>query len=86
MTPATADLPRTRRTYDHRFREQVVRCGASAVARHVHIPRSTASSWRRRGVRPELNPRKGTRIRAVGISAGDLAVGEEGIRKHSAES
>ena len=52
MTPATQPLPRTRRAYDHRLREQVVRCGAKVVARHVHIPRSTASSWRRRGLRP----------------------------------
>ena len=52
MTPATAALPRTRRAYDHRLREQVVRCGAKVVARHVQIPRSTASTWRRRGLRP----------------------------------
>jgi len=52
MTPATQPLPRTRRAYDHRLREQVVRCGAKVVARHVQIPRSTASTWRRRGLRP----------------------------------
>lgn len=52
MTAATAALPRTRRAYDHRLREQVVRCGAKVVARHVQIPRSTASTWRRRGLRP----------------------------------
>ena len=49
MTVATAVLPRTRRAYDHRLREQVVRCGAKVVARHLQIPRSTASTWRRRG-------------------------------------
>jgi hypothetical protein len=52
MTPATPALPRTRRAYDHRLREQVVRCGSKVVARHVQIPRSTASTWRRRGLRP----------------------------------
>jgi putative transposase len=41
-----------RRTYDHRLREHVVRCGAKAIARHVQIPRLTVSSWRRRGLRP----------------------------------
>ncbi len=41
-----------RRAYDHRLREHVVRCGAKAIARHVQIPRSTVSSWRRRGLRP----------------------------------
>jgi transposase InsO family protein len=52
MTVVTAVLPRTRRAYDHRLREQVVRCGAKVVASHVQIPRSTASTWRRRGLRP----------------------------------
>jgi hypothetical protein len=52
MTAATAALPRTRRAYDHRLREQVVRYGAKVVAGHVQIPRSTASTWRRRGLRP----------------------------------
>ena len=52
MTPATQPLPRTRRAYDHRFREQVARFGAKVVARQVQIPRSTASTWRRRGLRP----------------------------------
>ena len=45
-------LPRTRRAYDHRLREHVVRCGASAVAKHVQIPRATVSTWRQRGIRP----------------------------------
>jgi len=52
MTPSMPALPRARRVYDHRLREQVVRCGAKVVARHVQIPRSTASAWRRRGLRP----------------------------------
>jgi hypothetical protein len=52
MTPANSTGPRQRRTYDHRLREHVVRCGAKTMARHVHIPRSTVSTWRRRGVRP----------------------------------
>jgi len=54
MTPATQTLPRTRRAYDHRFREQVARFGAKVVARQVQIPRSTASTWRRRGLRPVI--------------------------------
>ena len=52
MTAAISDASRTRRTYDHRLREHVVRCGTMAVARHVQIPRSTVSTWRRRGLRP----------------------------------
>jgi putative transposase len=54
MTPATSALPRTRRAYDHRLREQVLRCGAKSIARHVQIPRSTVSTWRRRGFRPVI--------------------------------
>jgi hypothetical protein len=49
---SSARPPRVRRAYDHRLREHVVRCGAKAIARHVQIPRSTVSSWRRRGLRP----------------------------------
>ena len=52
MTLAILDTPHTRRGYDHRLRGQVVRCGAKVVARHIQIPRSTASTWRRRGLRP----------------------------------
>jgi len=52
MTPTILNAPRTRRVYDHRLREHVVRCGALAVAKHVQIPRSTVSTWRRRGLRP----------------------------------
>ena len=52
MTAAISDASRTRRTYDHRLREHVVRCGTMAVAKHVQIPRSTVSTWRRRGLRP----------------------------------
>ena len=50
--PAALDAPCVRRAYDHRLREHVVRCGARTLARHVHIPRSTVSTWRRRGIRP----------------------------------
>jgi hypothetical protein len=52
MTPGIWDASQTRRTYDHRLREHVVRCGTMAVAKHVQIPRPTVSTWRRRGLRP----------------------------------
>ena len=41
-----------RRAYDHRLREHVLRSGARSLARHVPIPRSTISTWLRRGLRP----------------------------------
>jgi hypothetical protein len=41
-----------RRAYDHRLREHVVRSGARSLARHLPIPRSTISTWQRRGLRP----------------------------------
>ena len=50
------DTPRstaqTRCAYDHRIREQVVRTGTRCLPKHVTIPRSTVSTWRRRGSRP----------------------------------
>jgi hypothetical protein len=52
MTPAIPNPPHSRRAYDHRLRERVVRCGTSAVSKHVQIPRSTVSTWRPRGLRP----------------------------------
>ena len=55
MTPAIPPAPHTRRAYDHRLRDHVVRCGAKTVARHVQIPRSTVSTWRRRGLRPVVS-------------------------------
>jgi len=42
----------TRCAYDHRIREQVVRTGTRCLPKHVTIPRSTVSTWRRRGSRP----------------------------------
>ena len=48
---ATA-TPRTRCTYDHRLRDQVVRSGTRCLPKHVAIPRSTVATWRRRGSRP----------------------------------
>jgi hypothetical protein len=48
----TSPAPRTRRAYDHRLREHVLRSGARSLARHVVIPRSTISTWQRRGIRP----------------------------------
>jgi putative transposase len=41
-----------RRAYDHRLREHVVRSGARSLGRQVAIPRSTVSTWQRRGLRP----------------------------------
>src|SRR5450631_4124287 len=52
MTPVISNPPHARHAYDHRLRERVVGCGASGVAKHVQIPRSTVSTWRRRGLRP----------------------------------
>jgi putative transposase len=52
MVSAPSPTPRCRRAYDHRLREQVVRSGARSLARHVAIPRSTVSTWQRRGLRP----------------------------------
>ena len=42
----------TRRVYDHRIREQVLRTGIRCLPRHLAIPRSTVGTWRRRGLRP----------------------------------
>ena len=47
-----AATPQPRRAYDHRLREQVLRTGTRALTRHLAIPRSTVSTWRRRGLRP----------------------------------
>jgi hypothetical protein len=55
MTPAISAQPHAPRAYDHRLREHVVRCGAKTVAKHVQIPRSTVSTWRRRGLRPVVS-------------------------------
>jgi putative transposase len=53
MTVAAA-TPQPRRAYDHRLREQVLRAGTRALTRHLAIPRSTVSTWRRRGLRPVI--------------------------------
>ena len=42
---------RARRAYDHRLRDQVVRTGTRCLPKHIAIPRSTVSTWRRRGHR-----------------------------------
>ena len=52
MAPTASAAARTRRAYDHRLREHVIRCGGKSIVKHVQIPRSTVSSWRRRGLRP----------------------------------
>ena len=51
MDIATA-TPRTRRAYDQRLRDHVVRIGTRCLPNHVAIPRSTVSTWRRRVSRP----------------------------------
>jgi transposase InsO family protein len=51
MTGDLVATSQTRRTYDHRIREQVCRTGKRCLPRHLAIPRSTVSSWHRRGVR-----------------------------------
>ena len=54
MNTLTA-APRTRRAYDHRLREQVIRSGPRCLPKHVAIPRSTVSTWTRRGLRPVVS-------------------------------
>jgi hypothetical protein len=54
-------MSQTRRVYDHRMREQVVRTGIRCLPRHLAIPRSTVGTWRRRGVRPVVSIEPSTR-------------------------
>jgi hypothetical protein len=64
MINSLAAMSQTRRAYDHRIREQVVRTGIRCLPRHLAIPRSTVGTWRRRGVRPAVCadiPHKGVR-------------------------
>ena len=51
MTPAPLAAPHHRRAYDHRLREHVCRTGARALGHRLQVPRSTISSWKRRGLR-----------------------------------
>ena len=51
MTPALLAAPQHRRAYDHRLREHVHRTGARSLGHGLHVPRSTISSWKRRGQR-----------------------------------
>src|SRR5437764_9572232 len=51
MTPAPLAAPHHRRAYDHRLRDHVCRTGARALGHRLHVPRSTISSWKRRGLR-----------------------------------
>ena len=44
-------LPRSRRSYDHRIREIVCRTRNPQIFRHLRIPRSTTASWLSRGCR-----------------------------------
>jgi len=41
---------RSRRAYDHRIKEQIIRAGDPELFPELEIPRSTAVSWIRRGV------------------------------------
>jgi hypothetical protein len=52
MMSVSSPGSRTRRTYDHRLREHVVRAGARSLSHGLAIPRSTISTWQRRGLRP----------------------------------
>lgn len=52
MMSITAEAPRSRRAYDHRLREHVLRSGPTSLGCRLTIPRSTIWSWRRRGLRP----------------------------------
>jgi hypothetical protein len=47
MLDTSTATPWTRCAYDHRLRNQVVRTGTRCLPKHIWIPRSTASSWRR---------------------------------------
>jgi hypothetical protein len=40
---------RSRRVYDHRIKEQIIRAGNPDLLPQLEIPRSTAVSWIRRG-------------------------------------
>ena len=51
MLDTSTTTLRTRRAYDHRLRDQVVRTGTRCLPKHLAIPRSTVSTWRRRGER-----------------------------------
>jgi putative transposase len=43
--------PQFPRVYDHRIREQIVRTGNPDLFPELEIPRKTALSWIRRGMR-----------------------------------
>lgn len=51
MTVSRPAAPQLRRVYDHRIREHVCRTGARSLGHGLHVPRSTISSWKRRGLR-----------------------------------
>ncbi len=55
MNPALPAATEQRRAYDHRLREHVCRTGAHSLEHRVRIPRSTISTWRRRGLRPVVS-------------------------------
>ena len=75
MVSIPSHTPRMRRAYDLRLREHVVRSGARSLARHVPIPRSTVSTWQRRGLRPVVTiqaPRIYATIHRLAASGNDL--------------
>ena len=41
---------RSRRAYDHRIKEEIIRAGDPELYPELEIPRSTAVSWIRRGL------------------------------------
>jgi hypothetical protein len=51
MAPALPAAPQPRRAYDHRLREHVCRTGARVLGHGLNVPRSTVSTWKRRGLR-----------------------------------
>jgi len=55
MIPAPLAAPHHRRAYDHRLREHACRNGARALGHRLQVPRSTISSWKRRGLRPVVS-------------------------------
>jgi hypothetical protein len=78
MLDSPTATPWTRCTYDHRLRAQVVRTGTRCLPKHIWIPRSTVSTWRRRGQRPvvTIEPLDGSR--PAGATGGGPEQGTSG--------
>lgn len=56
---------RSRRTYDHRVKEQIVLSGNPDLLLELEIPRSTALSWIRRGVGEVVSLDTGREVEAA---------------------